>query len=119
MWTIVPLLAGLTLAAGQAPVQPSSPSPGGLNLTNVRNTYGELGGARPEGPLLPGDVLFVAFDIEGIAIDPAGKVNYTMAMEVQDKDGKPIFKQDPADKSDFVPLGGPKLPARAFVTVGL
>jgi hypothetical protein len=117
MWPTLPLLAALTLAPAQAPKQP--PAAGGLTLTNVRNTYGELGGTRAEGPFLPGDVLFVGFDIEGIAIDAAGRAKYTMAMEVVDKDGKSIFKQDPAEKSDFVPLGGTKLPARAFVTVGL
>ena len=117
MWPTLPLLAALTLAPAQAPKQP--PAAGGLTLTNVRNTYGELGGTRPEGPFLPGDVLFVGFDIEGIALDPAGMAKYTMAMEVVDTAGKSIFKQDPAEKSDFVPLGGTRLPARAFVTVGL
>ena len=104
------LMSALALAPAQA---------GGLQLTNVRNTYGELGGTRPEGKLLPGDVLFVGFDIEGIAVGPEGNVDYTMAMEVLDKNNKPIFKQDPAQKKDFLPLGGNKLPARAFVTIGL
>ena len=112
MWSPLPLVAVLALV----PTQPPTAS---LNLTNVRNTYGELGGTRPETGLLPGDVLFVGFDIEGVAIDPAGQVQYTMAMEVQDATGKAIFKQDPAAKQDFVPLGGNKLPARAFITVGL
>jgi hypothetical protein len=116
MWTPLPLVAALALAPSQPPTQPA---PGGLDLTNVRNTYGELGGTRPDTPLVPGDVLFIAFDIEGITIDPAGRARYTMAMEVIDKDGKSIFKQEPAEKSDFVPLGGTKLPGRAFVTVGL
>lgn len=104
----------LTTALALSPGQTSS-----LQLTNIRNTYGELGGTRPSGKFLPGDVLFVGFDIEGISIDDDGKVQYTMAMEVLDKANKPIFKQDPADKTDYVPLGGTKLPARAFVTIGL
>ena len=112
MWSPLPLVAVLALAPAQQPTA-------ALNLTNVRNTYGELGGTRPEAPLLPGDVLFVGFDIEGITIDPAGQVNYTMAMEVIDSSGKALFKQEPAVKTDFVPLGGTKLPARAFITVGL
>jgi hypothetical protein len=110
----MPLVAALALTPAQAPTEA-----GAMTLTNVRNTHGELGGTRPEGPFLPGDVLFVGFDIVGITIDAAGKAKYTMAMEVVDKAGKTIFKQDPAEKSDFVPLGGTKLPARAFVTVGL
>jgi len=78
MWTHLPLVAALALT----PAQP--PAAGGLNLTNPRNTYGELGGTRPEAGLLPCDVLFVGFDIENITIDPAGQVKYTMAMEVTD-----------------------------------
>jgi hypothetical protein len=104
------LVAALALAPGQA---------GGLKLTNVRNTYGELGGTRPDGKFLPGDVFFVAFDIENISVSDEGQVQYEMAMEVLDKNAKPIFKQEPAKKTDFVPLGGSKLPARAFITVGL
>ncbi|MGL4420048.1 MAG: hypothetical protein ACRCZF_05235 [Gemmataceae bacterium] len=104
------LLGALTLTPAQS---------GGLQLTNVRNTYGELGGTRPDSKLIPGDILFVGFDIEGITINGEGQVQYTMAMEVVDKNNKPIFKQDPAKKTDFVPLGGTKLPARAFVTIGV
>ena len=92
---------------------------GGLDLTNVRPTYGELGGTRPKGSLLPGDVYFVAFDIEGIAVDAEGKVAYTMSMELVDKTGKAIWKQDPAARTEHVPLGGNRLPGRAFVSVGL
>jgi hypothetical protein len=96
-----------------------APSQSGLQLTNVRNTYGELGGTRPDSPLIPGDVLFIGFDIEGITVTDEGRVTYTMSMEVLDKSNKPVFKQDPAQKEDFLPLGGNKLPARAFVIIGL
>jgi hypothetical protein len=105
------LVTALTLSPGQ--------SDGTLKLSNVRSTYGLHGGTRPEGKLLPGDVLFVGFDIENIVVSPTGYVKYEMAMEVLDKNNKPIFKQDPAEKTDFVPLGGSKLPARAFITIGL
>ena len=109
----------LTLAAALLLAQAPPPAAGALALNNVRNTYGELGGTRPDGKLIPGDVLFVGFDIEGITIQPNGQVTYSMALEVIDDKGKAIFKQDPAEKVDFVPLGGNKLPARAFITVGL
>ena len=104
------LVAALALAPGQA---------GGLKLSNVRNTYGELGGARPEGKFLPGDIFYVGFDIENLSINDEGQVAYEMAMEVLDKDSKAIFEQKPAMKTDFVPLGGAKLPARAFISVGI
>jgi hypothetical protein len=104
------LISALSLSPSQV---------GAMALTNIRATYGELGATRPEGKFLPGDVLFVGFDIENIVISEEGQVVYEMAMEVLDKNNKPIFKQDPAKKTDFVPLGGTKLPARAFITIGL
>jgi hypothetical protein len=110
MWTSV-ALAALTLAPAQ--------STGGPELKNVRLAIGELGPTRPNNKLLPGDVLFIAYDIDGLTIGPDGVVKYTMAMEVLDAAGKPIIKQDPQELRDFVPLRGNRLPARAFVTVGL
>ena len=112
MWASALLVTSLLLAPAQG-------TGTGLQLSNVRNTYGELGGTRPDGKFLPGDVVFIGFDIDGITVDDQGRVQYRMAMEVIDKNNKPIFKQDPSDKVDFVPLGGKKLPARAFVTIGL
>lgn len=102
-------LAALTVA----------PTQGGLKLANVRMTIGELGPPRASSKLLPGDVLFIGYDINGLTIDGDGTAKYTMAMEVQDTAGKPIFKQDPRDLADFVPLRGNVIPARAFITIGL
>ena len=111
------MLTAIALAAvlGGTPAQPA----GDLKLTNVRMTVGELGPPREGTKLLPGDVLFIAYDIDGLTIDPEGTARYTMAMEVTDAAGKLIFKQDPRDLADFVPLRGNKMPARAYITVGL
>lgn len=103
-------LAALTIAPAQG---------GEVKLTNVRMTIGELGGPRPNSRLLPGDVLFIGYDINGLPIDPDGTAKYSMAMEVIDAAGKPIFKQDPRELADFVPLRGNIVPARAFITIGL
>ena len=96
------------------PAQPAE-----LKLSNVRMTIGELGPPREGNKLLPGDVLFIAYDIDGITIDGEGHAVYTMAMEVADGAGKLIFKQDPRELTDFVPLRGNKMPARAYITIGL
>src|SRR3954453_351339 len=102
MWSSLTLAAALALA-------PSQPA-GQLQLTNVRLTVGELGPTRKESKLLPGDILFVAFDIDGLNIPPEGTAKYTMAMEVSDAAGKLIFRQDPRELNDFVPLRGNKIP---------
>jgi hypothetical protein len=104
------LFAALTMTPGQA---------GGLTLSNPRITYGELGSTRPDNKLLPGDIFFLSFDIDGIKVNEGGRVKYGMAMEVTDATGKSIFKQMPVERDDFLPLGGTKLPARAFVSVGV
>lgn len=112
------MLSTLVLAAA-LPLGPAQPAAGGLQLTNVRMTIGELGPTRKDTKLLPGDILFIGYDIDGLTIDPDGKAKYTMAMEVTDAAGKLIFKQDPRELNDFIPLRGSKLPARAFITIGL
>lgn len=109
---IAPTIA--TLIALSLPAQGA-----GISLSNTRITYGELGATRPDNKFLPGDIFFVSFDIDGVAIDADGKVKYSMGMEVFDAKGASIFKQAPVDREDFVPLGGNKLPARAFISVGV
>lgn len=112
MFTTVALMAAaLSISPGQAT--------SGLTLGNPRVTYGELGSARPDAKLLPGDIFFLSFDIEGIKATNAGKVKYGMVMEVMDSSGKSIFKQPPVEREDYLPLGGTKLPARAFVSIGV
>ena len=83
MWTTVALMAVLSLAPEQA---------GQLNLANVRTAYGAPGVLRTDTKLLPGDQLTVAFDIEGVTVSPEGKVLYSMATELLDGKGKPVFK---------------------------
>jgi hypothetical protein len=110
MFTALAAAAALSLA----PAQPDA-----LKLTNVRWTIGELGPTRKESKLIPGDLLFIGYDIENITIDGDGNAKYTMGMEVSDAAGKSIFKQDPRELTDFIPLRGNKLPARAFLVIGL
>lgn len=109
MWTTLGLLA-LSLAPAQG---------GDLELTNIRSTYGFLGPARPDQPLLPGDVLFVTFDIDNVQTDKAGRILYSLGMEVTDAKGKTQYKQEPRDLEGTNSLGGHHLPAFANVELGL
>ncbi len=109
MLTSVALVAALALA----------PAQGALTLSGARVTYGELGAVRADLKFLPGDIFFVSFDIDGIKVDESGKVQYSMGMEVVNKDGVPFFNEKAREREDFLPLGGTKLPARAYVTIPL
>jgi len=108
MLATLPLLA-LCLAPSQAD---------GLTLANARVTYGALGPTRESLKYLPGDLLFLTFDIQGISADAGGKVLYGIATEVTDAGGKSVFKQAAQDREIIAALGGNQLPARAQVAIG-
>jgi hypothetical protein len=106
----------LTLAAALA----LAPAQGGkLDLTNLRPTYGLQGPTRPTSKFLPGDPVYLTFDIDGITVGKDGKAVYTMGFDVTDKAGKSWHKVDPVERVDFVPLGGSRVPGRAFVSLGV
>jgi hypothetical protein len=110
MWTTLALATALSLAPQQA---------GPITLTNVRATYGAPGLPRTDNKALPGDLLTLVFDIEGVAIDPAGKVTYSTALELADAKGKVVFKQDPRDHEIIAGLGGSSVPGLVTLEIGL
>jgi hypothetical protein len=110
MWTTLTFIAALALAPADA---------GQLALTNVRSTYGILGAPRAEDKFLPGDMLVLCFDMEGVKVDDAGKVVYSIGMEVSDADGKVQFKQAPRQLEAITSLGGNTIPAFANIQIGL
>src|SRR5208282_2111579 len=109
MWTTLALTAALSLAPGQS---------GQLVLSNVRTTYGSPGVSRPDAKLLPGDALFLSFDIEGITVDSSGKVLYTATSEYSNSQGKVLFKKD-EDVGTVAALGGNTVSACQRIDVGL
>jgi hypothetical protein len=91
---------------------------GQLELKNVRVTYGILGQERKDTTYLPGDLVVIAFDIEGLRVATDGRVQYSMSMELTDKAGKSLFKKDPQDVTTVNTLGGTRLPSFALTEVG-
>jgi hypothetical protein len=92
---------------------------GQLKLTNVRTTHGALGPTRPDNKILPGDLVCLSFDIEGMQVNPKGKVLYAIGMEISDSNGKALFKQAPQDLEADGPAQGKGVPACAKVQVGI
>jgi hypothetical protein len=112
MLTTLAFVATLGLTPGQS---------GKLDLTNVRPTYGVLGATRPDRKYLPGDQVFIAYDIENITVDSFCKVLYGMSMKVEDNKKKVWFEQK-GDQEKIVAynsLGGSRLPAFANVNIGI
>ncbi len=104
----------LAAALSLAPAQGAE-----LKFTNLRASYGFHGPTRTDMKFLPGDQLYLGFDINGVKINKEGTATYTMAMDVVDSAGKSWQKVEPTDRTDFVPLGGTVLPGRAFVVLGV
>jgi hypothetical protein len=96
----------------------TAPAAEGLTLSNVRLTRGLLGPVRDGSRVLPGDNLFVCFDVEGVTLAEDGKVLYSTAVEVTDPRGKTIFKQDPRDLQTIGSLGGNRIPAFVRLHIG-
>jgi hypothetical protein len=92
---------------------------GALKLNNVRITVGELGPARDSAKFIPGDILFLAFDISGLSIDATGNTVFKMSTKVTDAKGKVIFERAPQEIPHFIPLRGNAVPARAYILIGL
>jgi hypothetical protein len=109
------MLAPLVLAA----VALVASQENGLALTNVRTTYGAPGIVRADNKLLPGDHVYVSFDIEGITVSGAGRVQYSMLTEVLDGNGKTLFREDPRDLETVTGLGGNTVPAYTHLDVGV
>jgi hypothetical protein len=114
MWATLALMSALS----------STPAQGGqLEVKNVRVTYGILGQERKDTTYLPGDLVVLAFDMEGLQVAPDGTVKYSTSMELIGADpmtGKPKthFKQDPQEMTTVNTLGGSRLPSFALAEIG-
>lgn len=111
MWSALTLVAALGMAPAQG---------GALKMANERFTYGILGATRDDAKFLPGDYLFLSFDIEGLQVDDRGKTLYSMLLEFLDKNGKSIYKKadEASDLEAINTLGGNRLPAFAHSPIG-
>ena len=86
-----------------------------LELKNVRPSYGPLGATRQETKCVPGDVLFITYDIEGLKIDDkTGRANFKTLLELIDSTNQVAFSKE--TPNDVAPqLGGTRMPGDLFV----
>jgi hypothetical protein len=89
-----------------------------LTISNVKLTHGLLGPERQSNKILSGDSYFIAFEIDGLKADDAGRVKYTLAMETVDSKGNVVYTQNPRDLEARNLLGGSHLPAFSFLDIG-
>ena len=91
---------------------------GELKLSNQRTTYGFLGPARGSNKYLPGDMMFLAYDITGMSVSKEGRIKYSLAMQLNDSTGKKVFAQVPQVIEAANSLGGTTLPGFSYAEIG-
>lgn len=107
---IVPVL----LLAGVLPASTHA-----LELTNIRATHGALGQVRSDNKYLPGDYLFISFDINNLQVEAkTGKVKYQTSMEILDSEKKQAF-QSKAPAKEVLLVGGGTVPTFAYASLGV
>ena len=109
---MLPTLA-LMAALQVAPQQDSS-----LKLTNASLSYSALRIRARTTRFCRETCSFVCFDIEGLKESADGKVAYSIGMEMKNKDGKTLFKQEPQKAEALNSLGGGKVPGFARPDIG-
>src|SRR5947199_10060338 len=105
MWTTLAMTAALAYAPGQG---------GELALTNPRPTHWLFGAVRKDADspkVIAGDAFITSFDIENLKVGEDGQVQYSIAMELANKDGKVVYRQEPQKQEAYNALGGSKVPA--------
>jgi hypothetical protein len=110
MMSTLACLAVLQLAPSQADQ---------LQLTNARLTTGVLGPTHSRTQFLPGDLLTLSFDLDGITVSDEGKVRYRTVTQITDAAGKDVHVSKPRELEALASLGGGKVPAYAQVDIGL
>lgn len=110
MWTTLALMSALSITPAQA---------GQLQLKNPRFTYGMFGEERKDSNYLPIDVVWLAFDIEGLQVKPDGSARYSMAMKLKNnKKGTYAFEQvTPEEREVMNSLGGTRQPVQVLAHV--
>ena len=89
-----------------------------VELKNIRPCFGPMGATRHETKLLPGDVLFMSYDIEALSVDAkTGKASYVTILELLDAEQKVLFKKE--TPNEVMPqLGGTRMPGDLHVIMG-
>jgi hypothetical protein len=106
--TAVCVVAGLLCAQSDQP-----------NTGKLRTTYGPLGAVRSNNDFLPGDDIYLCFEIDDAKADTDGKVRYSIGMEALDSKGNVLFKQAPHESTAAPPAPGKSLQACAMLEIGL
>ncbi len=88
-----------------------------VDIKNIRPCYAPFGATRYDLKLLPGDVLFITYDLEGLKTDKSGKTNYETTLELIDTNNKVLYKK-PTTNEVVPQLGTGRMPGDLHVIMG-
>ena len=96
-----------------------APLASAFEIKNLRVTHGPMGATRIDTKYLPGDYLFMSFDLEGLTFDPqTGKAVYQTTLQLFDANSeKPVFEKK-TDNTVSAMLGGTRIPGDLHVIMG-
>jgi hypothetical protein len=109
MWTAFVV----ALALGAQPAQLGAP----LALIEPRFTYGPGGATRPDAKFLPGDTVYLSFEVGNLKFDGDSQASYRIVMEVANSAGEVLFRQKPHKSQVKNILGGKAMPCRVQVAL--
>jgi len=101
------------IALALAPTLDSS----ALVSSGARLTYGELGSPRPDNRVLPGEIVYLSFDMGGFKVNDDGRIKYVIVTELSDATGKSVLKSQPVERDVVLQLGGNKIGAQTSFKV--
>jgi hypothetical protein len=109
MKRILAALVVLSIVPGLAPA---------LEIKNIRPCYGQFGSLRTTTKFVQGDLLYMTYDIDNLALDAkTGKASYDTRMEIIDD--KQAVKFERKYSNDVVPeLGGARMPGELVASFG-
>src|SRR5438270_417905 len=89
-----------------------------VEIKNVRATYGPFGAERSSAKLLPGEVIMINYDLQGLTTSAKnGLVKWNRTLQVSDAKGK-VIDTKTEEKGLFVGLGGDSVPDFVVVAFG-
>jgi len=89
-----------------------------LEIKNIRPSYGPFGATRSETKLLPGDVMFISYELDGLGIDPkTSKTNYDTTLEFVDAKDKVLFMKKNPNNELLPMLGTGRMPGDLHIIV--
>ncbi len=89
-----------------------------LEIKNVRPTFGPYGALRTDTKVLPGDTVFLSYDVEGLSVDKkTNKVNFLTTLELVDANEKSLYKKETPTEM-VLQLGGDRVPGDLYINTG-